>query len=83
MYLCIYGASRIPPLGFPKSPTLHFSEDNLYPTASTCSLTLTIQQGMVLIMNLLREPSVLHSNSMEDLVMFDIIHSYSTAASIG
>ena len=26
---------------------------------------------------------MLHSNSMEDLVMFDIIHSYSTAASIG
>ena len=38
----ISGANRIPPLGFPKSPTLQFSEDNLYPTATTCAPTLTI-----------------------------------------
>ena len=36
------GASRLPPLGFQKSPTLNFSEENLYPTASTCSLILNI-----------------------------------------
>jgi len=36
------GSDKIPPLGFPRSPTLNFSQDNLYPTASTCALVLTL-----------------------------------------
>lgn len=36
------GASKVPPLGFSKTPTLNFSGDNIYPTASTCALTLTL-----------------------------------------
>ena len=36
------GASAIPPLGFDANPSLHFDEDALYPTASTCVLRLTL-----------------------------------------
>ena len=36
------GAEEIPPLGFPHDPTLNFSDDNLYPTASTCAIELTL-----------------------------------------
>ena len=37
------GADRVPPLGFPQTPTLHFlGNDALYPTASTCSLMLRL-----------------------------------------
>lgn len=36
------GASRIPPTGFDSMCTLNFSRVNVYPTASTCSLILTL-----------------------------------------
>ena len=35
------GADKIPPIGF-DSCTLNFSESNIYPTASTCALCLTL-----------------------------------------
>ena len=35
------GAKRIPPLGFDPMPTLAFNE-GVFPTASTCSLTLSL-----------------------------------------
>jgi hypothetical protein len=35
------GASHPPPLGFPDA-TLNFNPTNIYPTASTCSLCLTL-----------------------------------------
>ena len=35
------GADHIPPLGFGDA-TLTFNESNLYPTASTCALCLTL-----------------------------------------
>ena len=37
------GASKVPPMGFPMSPTIHFisgDDPRALPTASTCSLTL-------------------------------------------
>ena len=36
------GADTIPPLGFPHPPTLYFSPENPYPTASTCAIQLTL-----------------------------------------
>lgn len=36
------GADEIPPLGFPHDPSLHFSDKNIFPTASTCAIQLTI-----------------------------------------
>ena len=36
------GAAKPPPLGFPDKPTLEFSSSNVYPTASTCALVLTL-----------------------------------------
>ena len=36
------GASIIPPTGFDTECTLNFNSVNVYPTASTCSLTLTL-----------------------------------------
>ena len=35
------GAEYIPPMGF-NDATLNFNDSNLYPTASTCSLSLTL-----------------------------------------
>ena len=35
------GADTVPPLGF-SDATLNFNDDNPYPTASTCSLSLTL-----------------------------------------
>ena len=29
-------------MGFPHKPTLEFDDDNMYPTASTCALTLVL-----------------------------------------
>lgn len=77
------GASRIPPLGFPKSPTLNFSEENIYPTASTCALILTIPQDMVLIMNPSRELYMLASNSIEDSEICDFYNSTGTMYRLG
>ena len=36
------GASQIPAAGFDITCTLNFSTTNLYPTASTCALVLTL-----------------------------------------
>lgn len=36
------GSGAIPPLGFPEAASLHFNDQNPYPTASTCSLSLTL-----------------------------------------
>lgn len=36
------GASQIPPTGFDIASTLNFNSINIYPTASTCALTLTL-----------------------------------------
>lgn len=36
------GAEEVPPLGFPRTPTLNFNSDNIYPTASTCGVQLTL-----------------------------------------
>ena len=37
------GADRIPPLGFPHAPSLHFLDDDaMLPTSSTCSLALRL-----------------------------------------
>ena len=37
------GAYTIPPCGYPgKKPTLKFNEDDVFPTASTCAIHLTL-----------------------------------------
>ena len=36
------GAAKIPPLGFDPLPSLSFSDNAVYPTASTCALRLTL-----------------------------------------
>ena len=36
------GSTRIPPMGFDDVGTLNFNSTNVFPTASTCSLTLTL-----------------------------------------
>ena len=36
------GAAQIPPLGFPRPPSLTFLHDSMLPTSSTCSLELQI-----------------------------------------
>ena len=36
------GSESIPPLGFPHVPVLNFSPQNIYPTASTCDIQLTL-----------------------------------------
>ena len=36
------GTDKMPPLGFPHKSKLEFDDDNIYPTASTCSLTLVL-----------------------------------------
>ena len=35
------GADAVPPLGYP-SVTLNFNDENIYPTASTCAIVLTL-----------------------------------------
>ena len=36
------GSGTVPPMGFPMAASLHFNEQNPYPTVSTCSLSLTL-----------------------------------------
>jgi len=36
------GAFGIPPAGYDVDPFIYFSDKNLYPTASTCALQLTL-----------------------------------------
>ena len=36
------GTDKMSPLGFPHKSTLEFNNENIYPTASTCSLTLVL-----------------------------------------
>ena len=36
------GADNIPPLGFPNEPELNFNPKAVHPTASTCSIQLTL-----------------------------------------
>ena len=37
------GTTSVPPCGFPPGkPTLHFNNTDVYPTASTCALELTL-----------------------------------------
>ena len=36
------GADEVPPLGFPHPPTMTFSSENPYPTASTYAIQLTL-----------------------------------------
>ena len=36
------GSSAIPPLGFDIDPTLSFNHNAVYPTASTCTFSLTL-----------------------------------------
>ena len=36
------GTERLPPTGFDTECTLNFNSCNVYPTASTCALTLTL-----------------------------------------
>ena len=36
------GVTSIPPMGFSKEPSINFSEYDVYPTASTCILQLTL-----------------------------------------
>lgn len=36
------GTDKMPPLGFLHKLTLEFNNDNIYPTASTCTLTLVL-----------------------------------------
>ena len=36
------GTERVPPLGFDHPPTLRFDSNNIFPTASTCALELTL-----------------------------------------
>lgn len=41
--MCFFsGAANIPPSGYDIDPTILFSRENLYPTASTCALQLTL-----------------------------------------
>ena len=44
LLIFVTGADRIPPLGFDKSPTVVFvqNEARILPTASTCDLTLRL-----------------------------------------
>ncbi len=36
------GADDIPPGGFPLPPAINFNSRNIYPTASTCAVELTL-----------------------------------------
>ena len=36
------GAEQVPPAGFDRECTLNFNSTNIYPTASTCALVLTL-----------------------------------------
>ena len=36
------GAEKVPPAGFERGCTLNFNSTNIYPTASTCALVLTL-----------------------------------------
>ena len=36
------GAEQVPPAGFDRECTLNFNSSNIYPTASTCALVLTL-----------------------------------------
>ena len=36
------GSDTIPPLGFPVTASLNFNDQNPYPTASTCSISITL-----------------------------------------
>ena len=36
------GSNEVPAVKFSPAPSLHFNKDNLYPTASTCSLELVL-----------------------------------------
>lgn len=36
------GANEVPPQGFPFTPRITFNSDNIYPTASTCAVELTL-----------------------------------------
>jgi len=36
------GGEEIPPMGFDYEPQVNFNEDNVYPTASTCAVQLTL-----------------------------------------
>ena len=41
--LCFFtGSSAVPPFGFDIDPTLSFSHNAVYPTASTCTFSLTL-----------------------------------------
>ena len=37
-----FGAEKIPPMGFPSDPVLRFNGSDVYPTASTCAIELTL-----------------------------------------
>ena len=43
----VTGADHVPPMGFEKRLTLSFDSNSLYPTASTCSLTLYLPTRFV------------------------------------
>ena len=36
------GASDVPPAGYDVDPAIYFSNENVYPTSSTCALQLTL-----------------------------------------
>ena len=38
----VTGADKVPPSGFQPSPSITFNQDNVYPKASTCALTLIL-----------------------------------------
>ena len=38
------GCDLIPPLGFSVTPAIEFTDDEMFPKASTCSLTLTFSR---------------------------------------
>ena len=40
------GTDVIPPLGFDVEPTIVFTDEQSYPTVSTCGLTLTFSRSL-------------------------------------
>ena len=40
------GSDIIPPLGFDIDPTIEFTDEEQFPTVSTCSLTLTFSRSL-------------------------------------
>ena len=45
----VSGASKIPPSGFPKNPSIKFCDDDRLPKASTCDVSITFPRKLGLL----------------------------------